>query len=163
MTRAHVDRRPAAGRDGGAAAGPAAGPVARATRVLRGGLADLLRLVVPVACGGCGREDVAWCPSCTALLTGVPRRCERDAPRLDLVDRTLVPVWAVAAYAGAVRAAVGAWKDGGRADLDRPLAAAMVSAGRHVAGVLGPGTGGGGATRAGRGAPPVVVVPVPST
>lgn len=108
-------------------------PLARTVAQVRGGLRDLLGLVVPVACAGCGREDVPWCDACARLLRAAPRRCERDAPRLDLVDRVLVPVWAPAAYAGAVRGAVGAWKDGGRADLDAPLVAAAARAGRLVA------------------------------
>ncbi|TGY76360.1 hypothetical protein E5226_17635, partial [Cellulomonas shaoxiangyii] len=129
-------------------------PSRSALRTARAALRDLLGLVVPVACAGCGREDVPWCPVCAGLLAGPARRCEQDAPRLDLVDRTLVPVWAVAPYAGPVRAAVGAWKDGGRADLDAAFAAAVAAAGRQVAHAGLPRPPGGEA---------VLVVPVPST
>ncbi|WP_230685106.1 ComF family protein [Cellulomonas sp. JZ18] len=122
--------------------------------MVRGALADLLGLVVPVACAGCGRKDVPWCAACAALLTGPPVRCERAAPRLDLVDRVLLPAWALAPYTGRVRAAVGAWKDGGRADLDRALRAALARAAPHVARE---------AALARSPGPPLLVVPVPST
>ncbi|MCC2312962.1 ComF family protein [Cellulomonas xiejunii] len=119
---------------------------------------DLVGLLVPVACGGCGRPDAAWCASCAVTLHGVPVRRDHDAGRLDLLDgRTLLPVWAPAVYAGAVRHAVSAWKDGGRTDLDRPFGAAARRAGAAVAAYLHAGS------RGHPGAPPVLVVPVPST
>lgn len=154
---------------------PLALPVPRGLPRRRGlpaALADLLALVVPVACAGCGREDVPWCAACAALLAGPPVRCERGAPRLDLVDRVLLPAWALATYAGPVRAAVGAWKDGGRADLDRVLRAALTPAARWVALESGLGAGPEATAEMGpegrreprpRPAPPVLVVPVPST
>ncbi|WP_246036710.1 MULTISPECIES: ComF family protein [Cellulomonas] len=154
------------------AATPVGAPAgAAALRVARAALADLLGLVVPVSCAGCGLEDVPWCAPCADLLTAPPVRCERAAPRLDLVDRVLVPVWALAPYAGPVRTAVGAWKDGGRADLDRPFATALACGAPHVVPALPP-SGGPAGPRAVPGpavgaapAPsdaPVLVVPVPS-
>ena len=132
--------------------------VARAVALVVDAWRDLVGLLVPVACAGCGRPDVAWCASCAVTLNGAPVRRDHDAGRLDLLDgRTLLPVWAPAAYAGPVRHAVSAWKDGGRTDLDRPLTAAARRAGATVAVHL----------RAGScvppGALPVLVVPVPST
>src|SRR5690606_16642185 len=74
------------------------------------------------------------------------------AGRLDLLDgRTLLPAWACADYGGPVRHAVGAWKDGGRADLSRVLGPPLRRAGRTL-GAHVPGC-----------SVPVLVVPVPST
>ncbi|GIG39660.1 hypothetical protein Cph01nite_14220 [Cellulomonas phragmiteti] len=126
---------------------------ARAAAVTVAAWHDLVGLVVPVACGGCGRPDVAWCPRCAEALTGPVVRRDHGAGRLDLLEgRTLLPVWAPAAYAGPVRHAVSAWKDAGRADLDRPFGAAVRRVGDVVAGHLVHGSSG-----------PVLVVPVPST
>lgn len=110
---------------------------------------ELSRLVLPVACGGCGADDERWCAACDALL-GAPWRCEERAGRLDLMGAPgALPVWTVADCIGPVRAAVLAWKDHGRLDLTRPFAAALVAAGQELADVLGPGE--------------VLVVPAPST
>ncbi|MBO3086736.1 ComF family protein [Cellulomonas dongxiuzhuiae] len=117
---------------------------------------DLVGLVVPVACAGCGRPDVTWCPPCAATLRGAAVRRDHDAGRLDLLDgRTLLPVWAPAVFVGPVRHAVSAWKDGGRSDLDRPFAAATRRTGAAVAAHLPDATGAGHL--------PVLVVAVPST
>jgi len=100
---------------------------------------ELSRLVLPVACGGCGLDDVPWCGTCDALL-GPPWRCEHRAGRLDLLGASGgLPVWTVADCVGPVRAAVLAWKDHGRLDLTRPFAAAVAAAGQALAPVLGPG------------------------
>ena len=115
-------------------------------------------MVLPVECPGCGALDVTLCDACAALLGG-PRRCEAGAPRLDRLDgRPLVPVWALASYAGPVRGIVVAWKDRGRADLGRPLGEALARAARDLAGPLGRALGGGGPVRA-----DLAVVPAPST
>jgi predicted amidophosphoribosyltransferase len=116
-------------------------------------LRELARLVVPVACAGCGVPDVPCCPRCAALVTGAPRRVEAAAPRLDRLDGVApLPVWALVAYTGPVRDLVVAWKDRGRADLDRLLAGGLRAAARRV----GPAVA--------RAAPGMVlVVPVPST
>ena len=76
----------------------------------------LLDLVLPVTCAGCGTPGPALCPGCLGRWSGPPRRCEHGAPRLDRMDGTVLPVWALAANDGPVRRAVVAWKDGGRAD-----------------------------------------------
>lgn len=117
------------------------------TSVLR----DLVGLVLPVECAGCGRDDVAWCPNCAALLAGEPWRCENRAPRLDRMDgRGPLPVWTLADCTGDVRRAVIAWKDRGRVDLTGVLARAVADEARHVAGSLAP-------------VAPLLVVPAPST
>lgn len=139
--------------------------------------ADLLGLVLPVCCAGCGADDVAWCPDCAVTLAGPPWRCERRAGRLDRMDGTApVPVWTVADFAGPVRRAVSAWKDHGRADLTaaftgavRAGAGAMLADPVVVAALVGPprapSLAGWRATPspgpAGTG--PLLVVPAPST
>ncbi len=117
-----------------------------------GAARDLAGLVVPVECAGCGRLDVALCPDCRALLSGPPWRCEAAAPRLDRVGRAPLPVWTLAPYTGPVRELVVAWKDRGRLDLTRHLAAALAAAVADVAPVL-----------RGAGLPGVLVVPAPSS
>ncbi|MEL7976948.1 ComF family protein [Isoptericola sp. F-RaC21] len=115
---------------------------------------ELARLVVPVACPGCGTPDVRWCPGCRALLDGPPRRVEASAPRLDRLDDVpALPVWALAAYTGPVRELVVAWKDRGRADLDRLVGPPVRSAAHAVAGP----------TRRAAAGRPVLVVGAPST
>lgn len=115
---------------------------------------DVGRLVLPVECPGCGRPDEPLCAACAALLAGPPARCEAAVPRLDRVDGVAPPpVWAVVAYAGPVRGIVVAWKDRGRADLTRPLVAALERAGDDLAGALAEVAGWGG----------LAVVPVPTT
>ncbi|WP_426595980.1 ComF family protein [Cellulomonas sp. McL0617] len=114
-------------------------------------LRDLVGLVLPVECAGCGRDDVAWCVRCAALVGGVPWRCENRAPRLDRLDgRGPLPVWTLADCTGDVRRAIIAWKDRGRADLTAPLARAMADQAQRVAPALTRGV-------------PLLVVPAPST
>ncbi|MEN0129028.1 MAG: hypothetical protein AAGC49_06275, partial [Brevundimonas sp.] len=87
---------------------------------------ELAGLVLPVACAGCGVDDEPWCADCRRLLDGPAWRCEARAGRLDLVgEAPLVPVWTLADFRGPVREAVVAWKDHGRHDLTRHLAAAL--------------------------------------
>ncbi|MEZ0449606.1 ComF family protein [Cellulomonas sp. ICMP 17802] len=110
---------------------------------------DLLGLLLPVGCAGCGTDDVAWCPRCAARLAGPPWRCEDRAPRLDRLDGSVpVPVWTLADCTGDVRRAIVAWKDRGRLDLTRPFAGAARRAAATLAGQLGAA---------------VLVVPAPST
>lgn len=90
---------------------------------------ELLGLLVPVECAGCGLDDVAWCAACAGLLAGRYWRCEDRAPRLDRLDgRGPLPVWTLADCTGQVRRAVIAWKDRGRLDLTRPFVAALAGA-----------------------------------
>jgi predicted amidophosphoribosyltransferase len=89
---------------------------------------DLLDLVLPRSCLGCGITGVALCGACA---TPDLRR-----PRPDVV--------AAAAYDGALRSALIAYKERGRRDLAVPLAALL----RVALAEFGPG---------------VVLVPIPSS
>lgn len=110
---------------------------------------DLARLVIPVACPGCGQHDVRWCDECAAPWWDDPLRSESAAPRLDVEGAARLPVWAITELAGPSHAMVGAWKDAGRRDLDGFFADAMRRAAVAVAPAL-----------AGLGE--VAVVPVPA-
>lgn len=118
------------------------GPVARAA-ALAEALADL---VLPRACAGCRRPGVVLCARCAGLLTvphlASPRRFPPGFP----------PTVAAGEYAGPVRPALIAFKERGRAELARPLGAALALA---VAGVL--------AGLAGPRPREVSLVPVPSS
>lgn len=115
---------------------------------------DVGRLVLPVECPGCGRLDTVLCPACAQLLTARAARCEEAVPRLDRMDGAPPPpVWAVVPYVGPVRGVVVAWKDRGRADLTRPLVAALERTGRDLAPALGEVARWGG----------LALVPVPTT
>lgn len=112
-------------------------------------LREVVGVVLPVSCAGCGCPDEPWCPRCAVDLTSVARR-EVGAPRLDRMDGApALPVWTAGRYAGPVRRAVPAWKDGGRADLTAVMVAAVRSAARAAVADL-------------RGVGPLTVVPVPS-
>jgi predicted amidophosphoribosyltransferase len=111
-----------------------------------GGLvAALADLLLPRTCAGCGVPGALLCRRCARLLTvphlAQPRRFPAGFP----------PTVAAGAYAGPVRPAVNAFKERGRAELARPLGAALALA---VAGVLAGLDGGHG---------PVRLVPVPSS
>ena len=118
------------------------------------GAQDVARLLVPVACAGCGLPDVVLCTVCTRPLAGPLRRCEEDVPRLDRMDGSVpLPVWRVAPYTATTRELVVAWKDHGRADLSRVLQATARRAGSDVAPVVAAAVEGA----------PLAVVPVPSS
>lgn len=128
----------------------------RARELVAGACRDLSGLLVPVACAGCGRPDVPWCSACDTWWRAPAVRRDHGAGRLDLLDgRTLLPVRAPAAYAGPVRHALVAWKDGGRADLDGHLGAVA----RRVGVTLADDVCAAVPATVGR----VLVVPVPST
>ncbi|WNI24468.1 ComF family protein [Streptomyces sp. ITFR-16] len=106
---------------------------------------EIAGLVLPVACGGCGRPRTELCAECGAqLLGGVPRRVRPDPepPGLPVVH-------AAAGYENAVRAALLAHKERGVLGLAGGLGRALA-----------------GAVRAGAGRPsdgrPLLLVPVPS-
>ncbi len=123
------------------------GPVAGATRRW---LDDVLGLLLPVECPGCGQWDVPLCADCARVLDGCPWRCESGAPMLaavpgepsaadpggadaDVADPDVgprLPVWALAVYAGATRGVVLAWKNGSRRDLARTVEVVARRAGR---------------------------------
>jgi predicted amidophosphoribosyltransferase len=108
---------------------------------------DAARLLVPVACAGCGLDDVPLCESCSAPWWEEPFRAEEGAGRLAVLGRVPLPVWAIAYLDGAEQRAIGVWKDGRRRDLDRFFAGAAARAAANVKAFL-PGS--------------LVVVPVPS-
>lgn len=122
-----------------------------------GWVREVLGLVLPVECAGCGRWDVAVCPECRAALERAPTRCEAGAPALGAPAEggAVLPTWAVAAYAGAVRGVVVAWKGAPDRAVAGAVAEAAATAGRRWgaalldAGLLQPGE-------------PAVLVPAPS-
>ena len=112
---------------------------------LREAGAALADLVLPRTCAGCGVPGRTVCRPCAALLTvpllAQPRRFPAGLP----------PTVAAGAYAGPVRPLVNAFKEQGRAELARPLGAALALAvGAVRLGSLHP-------------AAPVVLVPVPGS
>ena len=112
---------------------------------------EAARLLLPVACAGCGRWETALCPSCRALLAGPPAAVEHAEAAAGL------PILALAPYAGPVRAMVLAWKNGRREDLGAVMEEAGATAGATwAAGLDGPGRS---ALLASRG---LAVVPAPS-
>ncbi len=116
-------------------------------------LAELVRLVLPVSCPGCGALDVVLCEPCASSLDGPVRRCEAGAPRLDHLDGVApLPVWAATGYSGPVRGLVPAWKDGARADLTPAMLDAVARCARAASPALGAAVDG----------RHLAVVPVPS-
>jgi len=112
-------------------------------------LGELAAIVVPLACAGCGEEDVALCESCSAPWWESPWRADDGAPRLDVGGRSRLPVWTVAPLEGSTHRAVVAWKDGGRRDLDHFFSSAIARAAMALRADLGT-------------LPRLLVVPVPS-
>ena len=105
----------------------------------------LLDLVLPVECAGCGERGLIACSRCVTSLTG-PARLAWPRPS----PAGLPPPFAVAAYDGATRAFLLAYKEDGAFGLRRPLGRALGHA-LDAALSAGPPSGA------------VVVVPVPST
>jgi predicted amidophosphoribosyltransferase len=111
-------------------------------------LGDLLELVLPESCAGCGAGHGLLCGDCAAQLTAAARPAwPSPAPA------GLPPPWAVAAYEGAVRAVIVAHKESGRTGLAGPLGSGLAR------GALAAGTE---ATGAVAGPAPLLLVPVPS-
>ncbi|WP_326697821.1 phosphoribosyltransferase family protein [Streptomyces sp. NBC_01754] len=113
---------------------------------MRGWWREITGLVLPVACGGCGRPRTELCAECAAELAGEPSRV-RPAPEPD----GLPVVYAAAAYENAVRALLLAHKERGALGLAGVLGGALAGAVRAVTGHFG-GEG-----------PPLLLVPVPSS
>lgn len=85
---------------------------------------DILSLLLPHGCAGCGAPDAALCPSCLDLM---------DRPVLRRVPGFDHGVVACGLYEGAMRHAILAWKDHGQAECDRPLGLALAGlAGRML-------------------------------
>ncbi|MGA5196340.1 ComF family protein [Streptomyces exfoliatus] len=117
---------------------------------MRGWWREIAGLVLPVACGGCGRPRTELCPACEDVLTGGgagPRRV-RPSPE----PARLPAVHAVAPYAGAVRELLLAHKERGALTLARPLGDALAAAVEAAAGAA-----------KGPEASPLLLVPVPSS
>ncbi|MFE1379493.1 ComF family protein [Streptomyces sp. NPDC058740] len=115
---------------------------------MRGWWREIAGLVLPVACGGCGRPRTALCPPCESGLTGAAPRRVRPLPE----PPGLPVVHAAVPYEGAVRALLLAHKERGALPLARPLGAALAGA---VAAAAGPWDASGGG--------PLLLVPVPSS
>lgn len=87
-------------------------------------LRDLVDLVLPRACAGCGSPAALLCPTCgdalDALLPSraVPDPCPPGLPR----------TWAAGPYAGPLRAALLAHKERGRLALTSPLGVLLAGA-----------------------------------
>ena len=122
-------------------------PRMRPGRSLAWAWAGLVDLAAPATCAGCGLVPGLLCAGCGEPLAGPARRCPPDPS-----PPGLPPPWAVAEYAGAVRAALVAHKEHARLGLARPLGDALA---RSAAAAAGAATYGGGPTR-------VVLVPAPS-
>jgi predicted amidophosphoribosyltransferase len=81
----------------------------------------VLDLVLPVECGGCGAPSTTWCDACARTLTVRADEPVLITPRLD----PGVPVFSLGRYSGVRRETIVAVKERGRADLIRPLSAAL--------------------------------------
>lgn len=86
-------------------------------------LRDLLDLVLPESCAGCGCPAGLLCAACRAALAG-PARVRWPDP----VPPGLPVPWSVAPYDGPVRSAVVAAKEHGRTRLAGPLGDALARA-----------------------------------
>ncbi|MBT2442848.1 ComF family protein [Streptomyces sp. ISL-36] len=115
---------------------------------MRGWWREIAGLVLPVACGGCGRPRSELCPSCRAELEGPGPRRVRPVPE----PAGLPAVHAVAPYADAVRSVLLAHKERGALPLAGPLGSALAAAVEAAAGCWGDCEGG-----------PLLLVPVPSS
>ncbi|MFJ8887403.1 ComF family protein [Streptomyces sp. NPDC102402] len=105
---------------------------------------EIAGLVLPVACGGCGRPRSELCEECAAALAAVPRRV-RPAPE----PAGLPVVHAAAPYENAVRAMLLAHKERGVLGLAGVLGGALAASVRAGAGHAGDEG-------------PLLLVPVPS-
>ncbi|MFH9722463.1 ComF family protein [Streptomyces sp. NPDC017254] len=120
---------------------------------MRGWWREIAGLVLPVACGGCGRPRTELCPSCAAVLTGATegaRGARRVRPSPEPAG--LPVVHAVAPYDAAVRELLLAHKERGALGLARPLGGALAVAVEAAAGPV-----------EGSAARPLLLVPVPSS
>ncbi|MFI0486261.1 ComF family protein [Actinomadura sp. 9N215] len=84
-------------------------------------LAELIELLLPERCAGCGEAPVLLCDVCAIPLQG-PARPARTAPD------GLPPPWTVATYEGPLRTILSAYKERGRTALAVPLGEALATA-----------------------------------
>jgi predicted amidophosphoribosyltransferase len=125
---------------------------------VRRSLRATLEMALPTTCGGCGTPGPTWCATCgqetrEATYAGGSRQVHPTP-----CPEGLPTTWAAMPYDGAVRAALVAFKDADRRDLQSVLApmlagamAAALAGDRHLGDLLVSGNG------------PVFVVPVPSS
>ena len=89
---------------------------------------NLLGVLVPLFCPGCGAHDVVVCAECAGEFSQV-RRVEGGAGHLDrMTGLGPLPVWAVAQYGRQARSMILAWKHGGRQDVTPVLTGAIALA-----------------------------------
>lgn len=112
-----------------------------------------VELAAPTECGGCAEPGVRWCLQCAAVLAAAAPRPWSPTPRPTGLPRT----FSGPTYAGIVRRALGAWKDGGRVDLTQYFAPVLAGA---VAEALRQSAEHADRIRAGG---PVFVIPAPSS
>jgi predicted amidophosphoribosyltransferase len=93
-------------------------PVNRLARIASEALGDVLALVLPVACVGCGAPDRGVCAGCRGEL----------APRTVRAVRPGVDAWAGLAYEGVAARAIRSFKDEGRTAAAAVLAPALRAA-----------------------------------
>lgn len=127
----------------------------------RGCWQELVDLVLPADCAGCGRPGGVLCADCRGLLEGArPRRV-----RLRASWPGMPPVYGALEYAGQARSVLLAHKERGALGLARPLGSALAAAVRPLCAPAGGRHGSGwGAAGVGvrRGGVPLLLVPVPS-
>lgn len=111
--------------------------------LLRPAATALLDLLLPGICAGCGRAGPSVCDSCQAELVGQACPWQPSPPPVGLPACTRA-----APYDGVARSALIAFKEHGRADLCRPLGAAL----SHAVEVFAVGA-----------AVPITLVPVPAS
>ncbi|MFC8493020.1 ComF family protein [Streptomyces sp. NPDC057235] len=115
---------------------------------MRGWWREIAGLVLPVACGGCGRPRTELCPECAEELTGTGPCRVRPVPE----PAGLPVVHAAAPYAGAVREVLLAHKERGALALAGPLGGALAGAVEAAAGAVAGSRDG-----------PLLLVPLPSS
>ncbi|WP_022884378.1 ComF family protein [Glaciibacter superstes] len=85
------------------------------TGALLGAVLDAWAVLSPVDCSGCGAPDRGLCPVCRVALAASVHVSTRDD----------VAVWSALDYSGVARRVIGAYKDGGRTDAAKALAAPL--------------------------------------
>ena len=92
-------------------------------RALAGLGRDVLDLLIPRDCAGCGEAACDLCPACVASLLASPFR-HRPQP----CPPGLPPLVAASTYAGTAQRAIIAWKERGLRALATPLGGALAAA-----------------------------------
>ena len=97
-------------------------PRAAIAALARSALLDAVAVLAPTMCSGCGAPDRALCDACVRALT----------PRVRTIDLDGLGAAYAHDYAGVVRAALAAFKDGGRTDAASRLAPSLRAAVAHA-------------------------------